>query len=44
MLLARITLGVKGRARALTWGLKRMTSMLIIHMVPHKPNNKLVNA
>ncbi len=35
---------VKGRARALGWELKRMTSELIIHTNLHNPNNKLVNA
>jgi hypothetical protein len=42
--LARITLGVEGCARALGWGLRRMTSRSIIHIELHKPNNKLVNA
>jgi hypothetical protein len=36
--------GVEGRARALRWGLRRLTSGLIIHTHMHKPNNKLVNA
>jgi len=42
--LARNTLGVEGHARALGWGLKRMTSKSIIHMNLHKPNSKLVGA
>jgi hypothetical protein len=36
-------LGVEGRAGILGWGLKRMTSRLIIHIDLHKPNNKLVS-
>jgi hypothetical protein len=42
--LARSTLGVEGHARALGWGLRRMTSKSITHTDLHKPNNKLVNA
>jgi hypothetical protein len=42
--LARNTSGVEGRARALRWGLGKMTSKSITHMDLHKPNNKLVNA
>jgi len=37
------TLGVKGCAKALGWGLRRMTSKSIIHMDLHKLNNKLVS-
>jgi hypothetical protein len=40
--LACNTSGVEGCARALVWGLRRMTSGSIIHMNLHKPN-KLVN-
>jgi hypothetical protein len=39
--------GYKGmlmRARALRWGLGRLTSDSIVHTDLHKPNNKLVNA
>jgi hypothetical protein len=42
--IVRNTSGVKGRAGTPRWGLKRMTSGLIIHMDLHKLNNKLVNA
>jgi hypothetical protein len=42
--LAHNTLGVKGRAGALGWGLRRMTSKSITHTDLQKPNNKLVNA
>jgi hypothetical protein len=35
--------GVKGRVGALGWGLRQMTSGLIIHTDIHKPN-KLVSA
>jgi hypothetical protein len=35
--LAHNTSWVEGRAGALWWGLRRMTSKLIIHMVLHKP-------
>jgi hypothetical protein len=38
------TLEVEGGARALGWGLGRLTSKSIIHMDLHKPNNKLGNA
>jgi hypothetical protein len=44
MYLACNTLGVKGRARALVWGLGQMTNGSIIHMNLHKPNNTLVSA
>jgi hypothetical protein len=37
------TLGVEGCARALEWGLGRVTSRSIILIDLHKPNNKLVN-
>jgi hypothetical protein len=40
----RSTSGVEGHARILVWGLRRVTSGLIIHMDLHKPNNKLVSA
>jgi hypothetical protein len=36
--------GVKGHARALGWGLRRVTSKSITHVDLHKLNNKLVNA
>ncbi len=36
--------GVEGCARALGWGLGRLTNNLIIHTNLYKPNNKLVNA
>ncbi len=42
--LARDTLGVKGRAGAPRWGLRRLTNNPITHTDLHKPNNKLVNA
>jgi hypothetical protein len=42
--LARSISGVEGHAKALGWGLGRMTSGPIIHTNLHKPNNKLVNA
>jgi hypothetical protein len=42
--LARNILGVEGSARALGWGLGRMTSKSITHTNLHKPNNKLVSA
>jgi hypothetical protein len=42
--LAHRTLEVKGRARALGWGLGRLTSKSIIHMDMHKPNNKFISA
>jgi len=42
--LARNTLGVEEHARALGWGLGRMTSKLITHTDLHKLNNKLVSA
>ncbi len=41
--LVRSISGVKGRARALGWGLGRMTSRSIIHTDLHK-TNKLVSA
>jgi hypothetical protein len=41
--LARNTLGVKRCARALKWGLGRLTSKLITHTDLKKPNNKLVS-
>jgi hypothetical protein len=34
---------VEGLAGALRWGLGKVTSMSIIHMNLHNPNNKLVN-
>ncbi len=43
MSLARNTLGVERHVGAPRWGLKRMTSRLIIHTNLHKPNNKLVS-
>jgi len=42
--LARNTLGVEEHARALGWGLGRMTSKLITHTDLHKLSNKLVSA
>jgi hypothetical protein len=42
--LARSTLGVEGRVRALGWGLGKLTNTSIIHKKLHKPNNKLVSA
>jgi len=42
--LACNTSGVEGHAKALRWGLGRLTSKLITHTKQHKPNNKLVNA
>ncbi len=42
--LARNTSGVEGRAKALGWGLKRLTSNSITHINLYKLNNKLVNA
>jgi hypothetical protein len=42
--LARSTFGVRGHVEALRWGLRQMTSMSIIHINLHKPNNKLVSA
>ncbi len=42
--LTRSTSGVEGRAKALGWGLGRLTSKSITHTNLHKPNNKLVNA
>jgi len=42
--LACSTSGIAGCARALGWGLRRVTSGSIIHMDLHKPNNKLVSA
>jgi len=42
--LAYSTLGLKGRAKALEWGPRRLASKSITHMDLHKPNNKLVNA
>ncbi len=42
--LTHSTLGVEGRARALGWGLRRLTSKSITHIELHKPNNKLVSA
>jgi hypothetical protein len=42
--LVRNTLGVKGRAKVLGWGLGWVTSMSIIHTDLHKPNNKLISA
>ncbi len=37
-------LGVEGHAEALGWGLKKVTSKLIIHTNLHNLNNKLVSA
>jgi hypothetical protein len=42
--LARSTLGVKGRARALGRGLGRVTRKSFTPMDLHKPNNKSVSA
>jgi hypothetical protein len=42
--LARSILGVEGHARALGWGLKRVTSKSITRTNVHKPNKKLVSA
>jgi hypothetical protein len=42
--LACSTSGVEGHARALKWGLGRVTRRSIIHKDLHKPKNKLVNA
>jgi hypothetical protein len=42
--LARSTLRVEGRVRALGWGVGRLTSKSITHMDLHKLNNKLVSA
>jgi hypothetical protein len=42
--LACNTSRVQGCARALEWGLGRLTSKSITHMDLHKPNNKLVSA
>jgi hypothetical protein len=42
--LACSTLGVKGHAKVLGWGLGWIKSGLIIHMNLHKLNNKLVSA
>jgi len=36
------TSGVKGQARALGWGLRRVINKSIIRTNMHKPNNKLV--
>jgi len=44
MSLVRNTLGVKGCAKALQCGLRRMTYRSVIHMYLHKLNNMLVNA
>jgi hypothetical protein len=41
---AHNTLGEKGCAKALGWGLGRVISKSITRMDLHKPNNKLVNA
>jgi hypothetical protein len=41
--LVRSTLEVKGCAGAPRWGLRQMTSKLIIYTNLHKPNNKLVS-
>jgi len=41
--LAHNTSGVEGCARALRWGLGRLTSKSITHMNLHKSNNKLVS-
>jgi len=41
--LVRNTSGVHGRAKALRWGIGRLTNKSILHMDLHKPNNKLVN-
>jgi len=42
--LAWSTSGVEGRARALGWGLGKVTSKSIIHVNMHNPNNKLGSA
>ncbi len=42
--LAHNTSRVEGCARALGWGLERLTNKSITHMDLHKPNNKLVSA
>jgi hypothetical protein len=42
--LVRSSLGVEGRAKALGWGLGRVTCNSITHTDLHKPNNKLVSA
>jgi hypothetical protein len=44
MLLGSQHFGVEGRARALGWGLGRMTSNSITHTNLYKLNNKLVSA
>jgi hypothetical protein len=41
--LVRNISGVEGCARALGWGLRRLTSKSIIHTDFHKLNNKLVS-
>jgi hypothetical protein len=41
--LARNTLGVEGRARALGWGLGRLISKSLTHTNLHKQNNRLVS-
>jgi len=41
--LARNTLGVKGCARVLGWGLGRLKRKLVTHTDLHKPNNKFVS-
>ncbi len=42
--LARNISKLEGHARALGWGLARLTSKSIIHTELHKPNDKLVDA
>ncbi len=42
--LARNISGVEGEARALGWGLGRLTSRSIVHTCLHKPINKLISA
>jgi hypothetical protein len=41
--LVRNTSKVEGHVEAPTWGLGQVTSGPIIHMILHKPNNKLVS-
>jgi len=42
--LVRNTSGLEGHARALRWGLGRLTCTSITPMNLYKPNNKLINA
>jgi hypothetical protein len=41
--LIRNTSGVEGRAKALGWGLGRLTSKSLTHTNLHKQNNRLVS-